>query len=88
MHHSDGIFPCSQDGDLAEEQIIARAYNNCLWTVPVLTVRERYFWETAAEHFKVVPKENTHKGFARQVCSEQSLPGSQAKEMRQIVCDN
>ena len=42
----------------------------------------------AAEHFKVLPKENTPKGFVRQMCTEQSLPGSQGKEMRRIVCDN
>lgn len=44
MRHSEEIVPCSQDGDLMEEQIIARASNDCWWTIPVLTGRGRYFW--------------------------------------------
>lgn len=53
------------------------------------TVEERkIFLRNTGEHFKVVPNERTHKWFAPQVCSVQSLPGRKGKEMRQIVCDN
>lgn len=41
MCHTKGIFPCSQDSDLVEEQMITRA-RYCLWTVPVLTAREKW----------------------------------------------
>lgn len=53
------------------------------------TVEERkIFSRNTGEHFKVVPNEQTHKWFAPQVCSVQSLSSSEGKEMRQIVCDN
>lgn len=53
------------------------------------TAEERnIFLRNTREHFKVVPNEQTRKWFAPQVCSAQSLSGSQGKEMRQIVCDN
>lgn len=53
------------------------------------TVEERkIFSRNTGEHFKVVPNERTHKWFAPQVCSVQSLSSSEGKEMRQIVCDN